>query len=309
MSQRLLALAVLVAAGCAPLPQTQAPRGLYVDLRKAVILQEQEDWIVDRLEVADALEGVMGSVCASTRETREDLRAWIDTQIEAEAGPGMAGDPSPSRQLYEQAGEMNGDIEDIRTLERVRLLLEAGEDSATDCPYWLEEDVEFAGREGDESRFVILAESLGGAALRWGGGTTEIGGGGGARVMLGYGFSRRLTIAIGGEVGASGTLPETDDGSRTFEAVAASAVPILFRITDVSRHFDIELTWRTLYPEGPARHGMRLGIGYGLSTPRVASFMPYALLWIGYELFPAQHGAATEHAFILGTRVGVNWDP
>lgn len=302
-------LAILLLLGCTPLPPAQAPRGLYVDLRKAVILQEQEEWVVDRLEVADALEGVMGSVCASSRETREDLRAWLDTRIEASVGPGTASLTSPSRQLYERTGEMNGAIEDVRTLERVRRLLDAADDAAGDCPYWLEEDPRFAGREGDEGRFVILAESLGGAALRVGGGTVEIGGGGGGRLMLGYGFSRRLTIAVGGEVGASGTLPETDDGSRTFEAVAASAVPVLFRITDVSRHFDVELTWRTLYPEGPARHGLRFGLGYGLSTPRVARFMPYALLWVGYELFPAQHGAPAEHGIILGTRVGVNWDP
>jgi hypothetical protein len=304
-----LASALVLCVGCAPLPEAQAPRGLYVDLRKAVTLQEQEDWVVDRLEVADALEGVMGSVCATNREAREDLRAWIDTRIEAEAEPGMADAPSPSRELYEQAGEMNGDIEDVRSLERVRMLLEAGEDSAAECPYWVEEDEEFAGEESDEDRFVILAESLGGATLRVGGGAVVLGAGGGGRILLGYGFSQRLTIAVGGEIGASGTLPETDSGTRTFEAVAASAVPLLFRITDVSRHFDIEVTWRTLYPEGPARHGVRIGLGYGLSTPRVASFMPYGLLWIGYELFPAQHGSATEHAIIVGTRVGVNWDP
>ncbi len=141
------------------------------------------------------------------------------------------------------------------------------------------------------------------------GGNVDLGAGGGGRILLGYGVSQRLTIAVGGEIAASGTLPETEDGTRTFEAVAASAVPVLFRITDVSRHFDIELTWRTLYPEGPNRHGVRLGIGYGLSTPRVASFMPYGLIWVGYELFPAQHGSVTEHAIIVGTRVGVNWDP
>jgi len=303
------ALVGLLLVGCTPLPEAQAPRGLYVDLRKAVILQQQEEWVVDRLEVADALESVMGSVCATNREAREDLRSWIDTHIAEEAGPGLARSASPSRALYEQAGEMNGDIEDVRTLERVRMLLEAGEDSAGDCPYWVEEDEEFAGNEGDEDRFVVLAESLGGATLRVGGGKVSLGAGGGGRILLGYGFSRRLTIAIGGEVGASGTLPETDSGTRTFEAVAASAVPVLFRVTDVSRHFDVELAWRTLYPEGPARHGMRIGLSYGLSTPRVASFMPYGLIWVGYEIFPAQNGSTTEHAIVVGTRVGVNWDP
>ena len=110
-------------------------------------------------------------------------------------------------------------------------------------------------------------------------------------------------------MGASGTLPKTDEGARTFQAVAASAVPVLFRISDVSRHIDIELAYLTLWPDGERKHGVRLGLGYGLSTPRVAGFMPYALLWVGYELFPAQDGAPTEHGFILGTRVGVDWDP
>ena len=308
-SGSLLLLIGSLMGACTPLPDARPERGLYLDLRKAVRLAEQEDWVVDRLEVDEPLERVMASVCATSRETREDLRAWVDQRIDEEAGFQVSGDGAPSERVHAHEGEMNGRVEEVRTLERVRLVLDAAEKTAAECPYWTEEDPGFAGKESDEARFVILAESLGAAALRFADGETAIGGGGGGRVFLGYGFSRRLTLAIGGEVAASATLPETDEGARTFVAVASSAVPLLFRISDVSRHLDIELTWRTLYPQGPNPHGLRVGIGYGLSTPRVASFMPYALLWVGYEVFPAQNASPAVHAILLGTRVGLDWDP
>ena len=301
-----LALALALLGACAPLPDARPERGLYVDLRKAVVLQEQEEWVVDRLEVDDALEGVMTSICSSTTETREDLRAWIAGRIAARGGEDA---PDASRRMYEAAGEMNGDIEEVRTLERVRMLLDAADGAATECPYWLEEDAEYAGRESDEARFVILAESLGGGSLRVSDGAVGFGGGGGGRVLLGYGFARRLTLAVGGEVGAAGTLPKNDEGRRTFEAVAASAVPLLLRVSDVSRHFDVEVAYQTLWPAGDRRHGLRAAVAYGLSTPRVAGFMPYAMLWFGYDLFPAQDGEPAVHGIFLGTRVGVNWDP
>ena len=317
----LLALVSCLVVGCTPLPQTRPTRGLYVDLRKAVELQEQSDWVVDRLEVEDALEGVMASVCASTRDAREDLRSWLNDRIDAEAGHGASEQSSPSEVLYRRDGKMSSRAEDVRTLERVRLMLDGAEDVARECPYWLDQETDFAGNESDERRFVVLAESIGAAALRVADGEIGVGGGGGGRVLLGYGVSARLTLALGIEVGASGTLPETDEGTRTFEAVASSAVPLLLRISDVSRHFDVELAWSTLYTEGATRHGLRVGLGYGLSTPRVASFMPYALLWVGYEVFapsssssssssaPRSRTDAVEHGILLGTRVGVNWDP
>ena len=172
MSAR-VALIALSLTACVSLPEVRPQRGLYVDLRKAVVLQEQEEWIVDRLEVEDTLEGVMGSVCSSTRETREDLRAWLERRIATEAGePG----PRAAERMYAREGAMSSDVEDVRTLERVQMVLEAAEDVADDCPYWLEEDPAFAGRESDEARLVIFAESLGGGSVRFGGGDLAFGG-------------------------------------------------------------------------------------------------------------------------------------
>ena len=47
----LLALALAAAAGCSPLPEQRAVRGLYQDLRKTVQFRESNDWVVDELEV------------------------------------------------------------------------------------------------------------------------------------------------------------------------------------------------------------------------------------------------------------------
>ena len=301
----LLALALAAAAGCSPLPEQRAVRGLYQDLRKTVQFRESNDWVVDELEVEDAAETVMHSVCKTDRETREDLRMWLEQQIEAEGGP--------SRAQYEAEGEMNGQIREARRLERVRALLDRVEDAASECPYWVERDERYAGLEGDEGRFVVFLESRGGGAMLLsktdeGEHEVRIGGGGGGRLMPGFGISRRLTLAIGFEVGVDGRLPENAGGSRSFEAVFATAVPLLLRITDMNRVVALEISLTSRY-EDDTRHGFRVGIGYGLTTPRVAGLMPYGVAWIGYQQMPSAYGLPTEHTIWLGTRVGFDWAP
>jgi hypothetical protein len=88
----------------------------------------------------------------------------------------------------------------------------------------------------------------------------------------------------------------------------ASSLPVLFRVRNMSRVVDVELAWTQRY-DSPTRHGVRVGIGYGLTTPRVSAFMPYGVIWVGYGLTPAAHGEPTDHTIWLGTRVGFDWDP
>ncbi|MFT5357882.1 MAG: hypothetical protein ACI9KE_005119 [Polyangiales bacterium] len=302
-----LVITALLAVGCPELPPTRDARGLYVDLHKAVEFQAATSWVVDRLAVEELNDDIMNSVCQTTPEAREDLRAWINARFESEIGQDASAHEHPSELAYREEGSMTRRVERLRHIERVRMLLEAGDRIAAECPYWTEPDSSFAGIESDEGRVVILAESVGAGALRLADGDTGFGGGGGGALMLGFGI-RRLTLGIGIELGADGTLPEAPDGSRSFEAVFSSAIPVLFRYTNISRVIDIQLSYRTLWSD-TVRHGARASIGYGVTTPRVSKFMPYGLLWIGYEIFPSANGASTEHAFLIGTRVGLNWDP
>lgn len=307
--KRWLLGALVVCLGCATLPESRGSRGLYVDLRKAVQFHESSgDWVVDRVEVDGMREEVMSSTCRTSRETREDLRMWLDSRIEDEAGAGASGHSQPSALVYAEEGGMSSRVREVQKLERVRMLLDAADDLASECPYWTEPDERFAGIESDEGRVVLLAESVGGGALRLAGSEVSFGGGGGARLMLGLGI-RQLTLGLGFGLTAAATFVETEDGARSFEAVFSSEVPLLVRLTNIGRVFDFVVSYRTLFLDSGTRHGAHFEIGYGLTTPRVATLMPYGLLWIGYEIFPSSGSLPMEHAFFLGTRVGFDWDP
>lgn len=289
----LILAAVSLATGCASLPEDPGARGLYRDLRKSVEFRESDDWVVDDLEVDDALSGVMRSVCMAPPEAREDLDLWLAARIEERGGASEA----------QYAGEMTGDLKETRRLERVRSLLAAAEDAASRCPYWLEAEEDFAGLEGDEGRFVVWLESRGGAALLLSGGDRGIGGGGGGRLLVGHGIGARLTLTLGAELAADGELPEEGGGRRSFRAVLAAAAPLVLRVTNHDRVLDLELAYTARFAD-PTRHGFRAGIGYGLTTPRVSRFMPYFVIWAGYQMMPATTADPTEHAIWLGTRVG-----
>ncbi len=295
---RTVAVVVLV-AGCAALPEQRGARGLYHDLRKTVEIREADDWVVDSLEIDNATRAAMHSVCTAPPEAREDLRLWLSTQIAASGGPSEA--------QFDEEG-LTGDVKEVRRLERVLALLERTEDHAHECPYWIEQDEDFAGLESDEGRLVFLLETRGGPALLFSDGDVAIGGGGGGALIPAFGVSKRFTLGVGFEAGADGLLPETDSGTRSFEAVASIGVPLLMRFTNISRVVDIEASWRRRYGD-VTRDGFRIAIGYGLTTPRVSAFMPYGLIWVGYGMFPAANGEAIEHSVWLGTRVGFDWDP
>ena len=285
--------------GCVTLPAERGARGLYHDLRKTVEIREADDWVVDSMEIDTAARAAMHSVCSAPVEAREDLRLWLATQIELEGGSSEA--------RFDDEG-LSRDVKELRRLERVLSLLERTERHAHECPYWIEQDEDFAGLESDEGRLVFLLETRGGPALLFSDGDVAIGGGGGGALIPAYGVSRRFTLGVGFEAGADGLLPETDTGSRSFEAVASIGVPVLFRLTNISRVVDIEVEWRRRYGD-ETRDGFRVAIGYGLTTPRVSAFMPYGLIWVGYGMFPPAHGLPTEHSIWLGTRVGFDWDP
>ncbi len=287
--------------GCAPLPPQTASRGLYRDLRKTVEFRENDDWVIDDLEVADALSGVMRSICSTQEAAREDLELWLATEIERRGGP--------SRLQFERNGaSLNRSIRETRRLERITEVLRRGRDEARRCPYWIAQDEAFAGLEGDEGRFVVLLESRGGASLLFADGEAAIGGGGGGRLFLGGGIGPRLTLAVGAEVAVDGELPEEPGGRRSFQAVLAAGAPLLLRIANNDRVIDFEAAYTARFADD-TRHGVRFTVGYGLTTPRVSSFMPYAVLWVGYRVVPAAHGLPIEHGILFGTRIGFDWDP
>ncbi|MDH5490671.1 MAG: hypothetical protein OEY14_01730 [Myxococcales bacterium] len=289
------ACALVLGGGCAPLPSSLPERGLYRDLDKLVELRESDAWIADRFEIEAALPHAMRSVCEVPSPARARLLDWLSAQIGAQGGP--------SDRLHAREGSSQR-VRRVRRLERIHRLLVRADEAALECPTWLAPDPSFAGREGDEGRFVILAETLGAGALLLGAEGVAVGGGGGGRLLPAFGLGPRLTLALGLELG--GTASFIGEVRGAF----AGAIPLLLRIHQTSRVLDVELALTAGWVGGALRTpGVRVGLGYGLSTLRVSSFMPYGLIWIGYELRPATTGAAFEQVVWLGTRVGFDWDP
>jgi hypothetical protein len=293
-----------VCAGCATLPEQPAERALYIDLHKAVELSESAGWVVDRVQLERNAEDALRSACQVDPALRDDLDAWITGQIALHGGP--------AERLYREHGDDLGAADGVLSLERTRALLRyADSHAADDCPFWLEPSRDFEGVQGDADRFVLLAETIGFGSLAIESDQAALGGGGGGRLLFAHGIGPQFTFAFGGEVGGVGAFTVNEKGGRSLETTFTAAVPLLLRITRFSRVLDLELTPIVrLNPDLDVfPPGVRASAGVGLLTMRASAFMPYVVLWLGYEYHPAIGASPEDHALHIGTRVGVDWDP
>ncbi|MFI5307383.1 MAG: hypothetical protein ACHQ53_08535, partial [Polyangiales bacterium] len=196
------------------------------------------------------------------------------------------------------------------TLERTRSLLRhARSHAAHDCPFWLRPSPRFEGVQGDAGRFVLLAETHAYASYMFEGQVPALGGGG--RVFVGHGLGPRWTLAIGGELAASGQLVTTHNSGREVTSTFTAAIPVLLRLSRFSRLFDIELAPVMRFDPGQSAlpPGGRVELGVGLSAMRSSSLMPYAMLYLGYEHHPHTPTRDADNTVQVGTRLSVDWAP
>jgi hypothetical protein len=298
----LAALLLSTLSACASLPPTPAGRGLYVDARKALLGESRLGWTVDRVEIEQAAAEVEPSACRVEPAERAALRRWVASRIAASGGPA---------ETQYRAGRDIDDLDDVLELERIALLLDKVElYMPGDCPFWVEPEPDFEGEHSTMRRFVLIGESMGGASLLFTRGTTRYGGGGAARLLLSYGFSPHLQLALGGEAGGDAILEENADGQLSPAGGFRFGWPAWLRFIDVDRIYDIELAAVTRLDQGRlSPWGGRVALAGGVTGLRRLGFMPALQVWLGYELYPAQDGLPAQHALRLGTRVGFDWDP
>jgi hypothetical protein len=276
-----------------------AQRALYLDLRKIVETKEDSGWVVDSVRQLESLEPTLHSLCQVEPYTRRALDAWIDRGLQLAGGS--------AENSYRAHGHSLEAASHALTLERTLGLLRYGEAHAHECPFWLEPRAKFDGQQYDGAHWVVLAESTGFASLVLKSWIPALGGGG--RLLLGHGIAAQLTLAVGGELAASGTFVPQD--GQGFDATAALAAPILLRYTRLSRMLDIELAPVVRFA---ARHkswppGARIELGVGISGLRGAAFMGYNMLYLGYEVHPRIAHIAMDHTIQLGTRLALDWSP
>jgi hypothetical protein len=291
-------------AGCATLPSQPAQRGLYVDARKALNGESRLGWTVDRVEIAEAAAQTEPSACRVLPRDRAALRAWLSQRIASEGGP--------AEQQY-RAGKDHDELDEVIELERTRALLDDVElHLAADCPFWVKPDPAFEGLHSTSNRWLLIAESMGGGSLSFSGGRVVAGGGGGARIFAGYGIGPRWELALGVEAGGDAVLQKQQDGQGTLAAEGAFrfGVPMFLRVIDLDWLYDLELAAITRLRDGELRPwGARVALAGGVSGLRRIGLMPAIQLFVGYEIFPAQHGLDAEHVLRLGTKVGIDYAP
>lgn len=295
-----------LSGGCATLPDDPVQRALYTDVRYIVDTRERIGWLIDSSEYEGAAPSVLMSVCRSEEEKRIQLLDWLDKRIEEEGGPAEVAYEKNDR-------EMDSHIEELLTLERIRGAIEYAEGrAAEDCPFFISPDPEFDGVQSDTHRFLILGESMGGLMLIFRDGV-KLGGGGSLRLLPGYGFTDRLTIVTGIELGGSGLISGVGtDQEQQLEARPTGAIPLIVRLHDDTWLFDFETAALFQYYHGKVTvpPGLRAGFGGGIGSVRIGSFMPYVLGFVAYELMPSfEDLLPTAHGIRIGTRVGVNFDP
>jgi hypothetical protein len=258
------------------------------------------DWVSDAHELTQAVPSVLRSVCQTPEADRLAVIRFVEDEIAHTGG-------AASARFTRNGGDL-GDVRDTLTLERTRDLVRAAIARDDECPFGLAPDEAFAGVHGDARRVVIFAESSGGFGLVIRRGDVALGGGGGGRVLVGWGVDDRLTLAIGPELGGAASFPTNEEGTTDLAAQVTGAVPIVARLADSLRVYELEVAMTARFRDGTVSPpGVRASFGFGLSALRTRAFMPLGILWIGWEAQPID--GVVQHSVRIGTHVGLDWDP
>jgi hypothetical protein len=307
MSTRLVVSALLLALapGCArTVPPARPAAALYRDLERLVSLSATAGWKIDRVEVEALLPDALLSVCRVEPAQREALMAWLDQQIAARGGPVEAAWAHRGKDLDRVAG--------LLQLTRIRMTLARAVAAApADCPFWLEPDPRFAGRQIEDDRWQLALGGGGKAILVSQGGRQDIYFGGAGRVLFGRAVGSRWSLLGGVEVGASASFPRDDDGGRSNLVLGVDVVaPLVVRYRLVSSYFEGEVGYlaRLTEDDHDPVPGVHVGVAFGGRASRRRWFFPGAVFGVGYErTFP---GAGEEPltTLKLGFRVAFDID-
>jgi hypothetical protein len=292
---------ICLSGACRSLPEPAEERAVYIDLRQIVETRERSEWLMDNQELEEAQPKAMQSVCRVPSETIASLERWLDDQIESQGGPPV--------DQFDSGAELDS-LGEALTLQRVQRLARQTDAARAACPFWIDAGDDFNGVHRPTNRFVLLAESAGAGSLIMQGDQILLGAGGAGRLLAAWGLGDRYLLAFGGEVGgAAGLEPLNNAENDEIETRIHAAVPLMFRVHDLARFYDVELAAtalaspRNLEPSP----GLRAQLGAGILTVRISQFLPYFSLIAGYEVLPWEDPAV--HIFRLGTRFGVDFDP
>ncbi|MCB9571967.1 MAG: hypothetical protein H6709_07725 [Kofleriaceae bacterium] len=276
-------------AGCArTLPPQRSSAVLYRDLERLVTISEATGWAVDRIELEKVLPAALDSVCRVEPPARAALRTWLDAEIERRGGPVEA--------AWRRRGKKLSRVSDLLTLTRVRAVLGVADVAADgDCPFWLEPQEPFEGRQISDGRWELSFGGGGKGIVVLQGEDRDISFGGAGRLLLGRVFDDRSSVFAGVELGATASFPKSATGDRGalvfgFDVVA----PVVYRYTLTNAYLEAEAGWLGHVTEEDLQTvdpGVHVGIAVGGRAMRTRFLFPGVALGLSYErTFPGDGG-------------------
>jgi hypothetical protein len=303
-ARRAATIAVVVLAACSrrPAPVEPTARALFRDLERHVTVAATTGWGADRLEIEDLLESSLDSTCRVDPGVRRELRAWLDAEIARLGGP--------VERAWRERDKDLARVEDLLVLTRVQRLLARAEEMASDCPFWLEPERPFRGRQISERRFML---AFGGGGKLIGvsqGDRSDLNAGGAGRLLVGRALTDGHAVLAGAEGGASASFPRDAMGERTSLVIAIDLVaPVVYRRTFTNSYVEVEAGWlgRTSERDWSAiDHGVHLGIAFGARALRTRFLFPGAAFGASWERTFQDGDDVT--MFKLGARVAFDLD-
>jgi hypothetical protein len=275
------ALAVVLAAACSrtPAPKDPTEHALFRDLERQVTVAAATGWGVDRIEIEKLLGPALDSVCRVDELGRRGLRSWLDAEISRNGGP--------VDKAWRARGKKLSKVGDLLVLDRVRSLLDRADETSVDCPFWLEPENPFTGRQISENTWQLSFGGGGTASALRQGDTQDISAGGVGRLLVGRMFHNGDGLYAGIEVGGSAQIPKDEMGERTQVVIGADVVtPIVYRRTLTNTYFELEAGWfghSTEQDWGRVDNGVHLGVAFGGRALRQRFLFPGAALAIAWE--------------------------
>jgi hypothetical protein len=302
---RAVVLVACAVAGCARLPAPRDPeiRPLFRDLERQVTIADAAGWGADRLEVEGMLETALQSVCRVEPLARRSLLAWIDERIARSGGSVEA--------AWRASGKRMSKVTSLLELTRIRMLLVATDAVADhDCPFWIEPQPRFRGRQISDGRWQLTMGGGGKGVVTRQGDETDVRFGGAGRILIGRVFAGGDALYVGGELGASAAFPKDENGERGELVIGADLVaPVVYRYTGTNTYLEFEGGWLGHATEkdwDDFDHGIHVGVSIGARALRTRFVFPGVAFGVSYErLFLA--GDDLE-AIKVGGRVAFDWD-
>lgn len=269
----------VVACTRTPTPKDPTERALFRDLERQVTVAAATGWGVDRLEVEKLVGPGLDSVCRVDILGRRSLREWLDAEINRKGGP--------VETAWRERGKKLSKVGDLLVLHRVRLLLHRADELSVDCPFWIEPENPFGGRQISERTWQLTFGGGGKASAIRQGDHQDLSFGGAGRLLLGRMFADGNGLFLGLEVGANAQLPKNAMGERTSLQIGADFVaPIVYRHMLLNTYFEYEVGWLGHSTEEDwvdVDHGIHVGFAFGGRALRQRFLFPGAALAVAYE--------------------------